>query len=521
LREVFLPPWQAGIQRAGALGVMATYPAIDGVPAHASEKVLTQILRGEFGFDGLVLSEGGGIGTLVYEGLAASQREAGALALAAGVDVGISFESGYMRDLVDNVRAGRVPTNLVDRAVRRILKQKFRLGLFERSHVDPERAAIVVHQETHQHLALEAAREAIVLLKNDQNLLPLRKNIRSIAIIGPNADERLNLLGDYVPLKVPQEVITVLEGVRRAVSPDTRVAYVKGCEVVGARLNELAQARAAAAEADATVVVVGENEWRSPGRAGTDGEGFDAATLELTGLQEELVKAVHAAGKPTIVVLINGRPLATRWIAQNIPAIVEAWLPGEKGGQAVADVLFGEVNPGGRLPVTIPRHAGQLPVYYNAKKSKAYWIREGWGRPYVDLDPSPLFPFGHGLSYTRFEYSDLELSDREMDPAKPIEISCQVRNVGDRSGTEVVQLYVEDVVSSVSTPVKELRGFTRVALQPGESATCRFQLGPDALALLDAQLRPVVEPGLFRIHVGASSADIRLKGEFQVRAAVK
>lgn len=517
LREVFLPPWQAGIKNCGALGVMATYPAIDGVPTHASEKLLTRILRQELGFDGLVLSEGGGIGTLVYEGLAPTQKEAGALALAAGVDVGISFESGYMLDLLASVREGKVPMSLVDRSVRRILKQKLRLGLFERPLVDPERAAEIVHQADHQDLALETAREAIVLLRNEKGLLPLKKTLRSVAVIGPNADEPRNQLGDYVPAKVPQPVVTVLEGIRRIVSPDTKVTYVKGCNVIGAEPNDIAKAREAASNADVTVVVVGENQGGASGKPPTNGEGHDAATLELTGIQEELVKTVHATGTPTVAVLVNGRPLAARWVAQNVPAIVEAWLPGEKGGQAVAEVLFGDVNPSGKLPVTVPRHVGQLPVYYNAKKSKRHWLQGGRGRAYADLEPAPLYPFGFGLSYTRFEYGDLRLGAREVAPAEGIEVTLAVKNVGDRPGKETVQLYIEDVVSSVSTPVKQLRGFAKVALAPGEARTCSFKLAPDDLALYDADLRRVVEPGRFRVMVGSSSEDIRLTGEFAVK----
>jgi beta-glucosidase len=519
LREVFLPSWVSGIKGGGALGVMATYPAIDAVPTHSSEKILTQILREELGFDGLVLSEGGGIGTLVYEGLAATQKEAGALALAAGVDVGISYESGYMLDLIANVREGKVPMSLIDRSVRRILKQKFRLGLFENPFVDVERAVRVVHQPEHEGVALQVAREAVVLLKNDKNLLPLKKALHSIAVIGPNADDPRNQLGDYIPHQIPQHITTVLEGIKQTVSTDTKVTYVRGCNVVGSAVDEIDQAKSAAAQADVAIVVVGENERRSPGQTATDGEGFDAATLELTGMQEDLVKAVQGTGTPTVVVLINGRPLAIRWIAQHVPAIVEAWLPGEKGGQAVAEILFGDVNPSGRMSVTTPRHAGQLPVYYNMKKSKAYWVKEGWGRPYVDMEPTPLYPFGHGLSYTRFEYGDLKLSASEIGLRENVNLSLTVKNTGNRAGQEVVQLYVEDVVSSVSTPVKELKGFAKVSLAPGESKTCWFALTPYELSLFNRELKHVVEPGLFRVMVGASSEDIRLRGEFTVRDA--
>jgi beta-glucosidase len=277
LREVFLPPWQAGIRDAGALGVMATYPAIDAVPAHASSFVLTRVLRDEFRFDGLVLCEGGGIGTLVYEGVARDQKHAGQLALAAGVDVGISFERGYMADLIESVREGAVPTQLIDRAVTRILKQKIRLGLLEHPYVDVERAVRTVHTPEHQDLALEAARQGIVLLKNSSDLLPLKSTVRTIAVIGPNADNRLNQLGDYVPLKVPQEVTTVLAGIRLLAPSGTTVTHVKGCNVVGDRENEISRAIEIARTADVAVVVVGENEWRAANHEGTDGEGYDAA----------------------------------------------------------------------------------------------------------------------------------------------------------------------------------------------------------------------------------------------------
>jgi len=516
LREIFLPPWEAGIKEGGALGVMATYPAIDGIPAHASETILTGILREELGFQGLVLSEGGGIETLVYEGLAPAQKEAGRLALKAGVDVGISFESGYMHDLIEAVKEGAVDMTLIDRAVRRILRQKIRLGLFENPFVDPARAEKIIHSAEHQALALEAARQGIVLLKNENKLLPLRKDLKSIAVIGPNADDALNQLGDYVALKVLQDVTTVLEGIRAAVSPRTRVTYVKGCDVAGTERDEIEEARQAAVKADAAIVVVGENEWRAPGGKGTNGEGFDSATLELTGLQESLVKAVVETGTPTIVVLINGRPLAVRYIAERVPAVLEAWVCGEKGGQAVAEILFGDVNPGGKLSVTIPRHAGQLPVYYNHKKSKAYWLREGWGHPYADLDPNPLYAFGHGLSYTDFEYGNLRLSAAEIKPSESVEVSVDVKNTGTRFGEEVVQLYIRRVTSSVSVPVQELKGFARVGLEPGRTKTVKFALTPRHLELYDRNLERVVEPGIIRISIGGSSDDFRLSGDIVV-----
>jgi beta-glucosidase len=516
LRETFLPPWVAGIRGAGALGVMATYPAHDGVPVHASEKILTRILRDELGFEGLVLSEGGGLSTLLYEGLAPTMKEAGPLALKAGVDVGISYEDAYMGALVQNVREGKVPEALVDRAVRRILRQKMRLGLFERPLVDPERAAAVVHAAEHQDLALRAAREGIVLLKNEGNVLPLRKDLREIAVIGPNADSARNQMGDYVAQVVLQDVTTLREGLRAKLEPRTKVRYVKGCDVIGDATDEIAAAVAAARQAEAAIVVLGENEWQAPGKTGTDGEGYDVASLDLTGRQEELLEAVHATGTPTVLVLVNGRPLSIRWAAEHVPAIVEAWLPGERGGEAVADVLLGDHEPEGRLPITVPRHVGQLPVAYDYKPSKAYWLREGWGKPYADMSPEPLFAFGHGLSYTSFAYENLRVAPPSVGREGTVDVSVDVANVGTRPGKEVVQLYLRDPVASVVVPVQRLRGFEKVALGPGEKRTVRFTLRPEDLALLDAELRWTVEPGAFEVAVGSSSRKIHLTARFEV-----
>ncbi len=516
LREVFLVPWVAGIKKAGALGVMATYPTIDGTPVHASEWILTKILREELGFQGLVLSEGSGIETIIYEHLARNYKEAGAIALKAGVDVGISYESAYMRDMVENIEQGLVPQAVLDRTVRRILGMKFRLGLFENALVDADRADQVVHNARHQELALQAARESIVLLRNEGGLLPLSKDVDSIAVIGPNADHAKNQLGDYVSLTVLQDVVTILEGIKATVSPKTKIEYVKGCDVVGTGYNDISKAQEAARRAKVAIIVIGENEWRSPRKTGTDGEGYDAATLELTGLQLELVKAVQETGTPTVVVLVNGRPLAIPWIAEHVPAVVEAWLPGERGGQAVADVLFGDYNPSGRLPLTVPRHAGQLPVYYNHKPSKSHWIEHGWGKPYVDMNPRPLYEFGYGLSYTSFEYSNLKIEPEATGIGGSIRVSVDIENAGHRPGEEVVQLYINDVISSVVTPVQQLRGFEKTLLRPGEKRTVSFVLTPEHLGLLNHHLEWVVEPGVFKVMVGHSSKDIRLTGTFEV-----
>ncbi|MFN2128685.1 MAG: glycoside hydrolase family 3 C-terminal domain-containing protein, partial [Anaerolineales bacterium] len=356
LREVFLPPWEAGIKKSKALGVMATYPAINGEPVHGSKWILTTILRDELGFEGLVMSEGSGFATLIWNGIVATQKEAGIMALNAGVDVGITYEAAYMRPLIESVREGLISEELIDRAVTRILKIKFLQKLFENAYVDPNRAEMIVHNKEHQELALKAAQEGIVLLKNENHMLPLKKDIGSIAVIGPNSDNEKNQLGDYTSKVILQDIVTVLEGIKSKVSEKTKVRYIKGCDVFLTTDNNIEKAASMARKSDFAIVVVGENERRAPDNTGTDGENKDVANLDLTGLQQSLVEAVYATGTPTIVVLINGRPLSTRWIARHIPAIIEAWLPGEKGGDAVADILFGDVNPSGKLPVTVPRH---------------------------------------------------------------------------------------------------------------------------------------------------------------------
>lgn len=511
LREVFLPPWVAGIKKAGALGVMATYPTIDGESAHGSEKLLTKILREELGFNGLVICEGAGIGILVYEQIVSTMKEAGELCLKAGVDVSIWHEEGYLNAMRENVQEGKVSIETVDRSVRRILRIKYLLGLFDNPYVDVDRAVKESNTKESRELALQTAREGIVLLKNEKNLLPLKKNIKSIVVIGPNADSERNQLGDYTHNPVLQDVVTVLEGIRNKVSPQTKVNYVKGCDIIGNELNEIKKAIEAAKKADIAIVVVGENGER------TNGEAHDVASLDLTGFQEELLKAVYATGTPTVAVLINGRPLSIRWTAENIPVIVEAWMCGEEGGNAIADVLFGDYNPGGRLPITFPRHSGQLPVYYNYKPSKEYWINHGWGKAYVDMPASPLWEFGFGLSYTSFEYSNLQITPKETGPAGEVYVSVDVKNTGKKDGNEVVQLYIDDVISSMSTPIKELKGFEKLSLAAGEKKTVRFKLTPEHLSFLDRNLEPVVEPGLFEVMVGSSSEDIRLKGEFEVK----
>ncbi len=521
LRRDFLPPWIAAITKNGALGVMAGYPEIDDVPSHASRKWLTEVLRQELGFKGIVTSEGEGFETLIYEGIVPTQKEAGALALRAGVDLNITYEPAYMGPLIENVQEGRVPIELVDQAVRRVLELKVRLGLFEHPYADLDFARQVLHSKENQELALQAAREGIVLLRNESNVLPLNRTLRSVAVIGPNAYSSSNLFGDYAPQVVLQHIGTVLDGIKSKVSSTTRVVYAKGCSVNDSDRSGFAKAIQAAKNASVAILVMGEQAGRedeSEQPPPTDGEGYDIATLDLSGVQEDLIRAIQATGTPTVLVLLNGRPLSIRWEADHIPAIVEAWEPGERGGQAIADVLFGDYNPSARLAITIPRSVGQLPAYYNYKPSKSYWIQGGWTHTegYVDMPGTPLYAFGYGLGYTSFQYSNFRIDPSQVRGDGTAHVSVDIQNVGKRTGVETVQLYLHKRFAPVSLPVAQLRGFERVALEPGQMKTVSFILGPEDFQLLDGDMRWVVEPGTFDVMIGSSSANIAMNGTLEV-----
>ncbi|MEM1848732.1 MAG: beta-glucosidase BglX [Thermofilaceae archaeon] len=509
LREVYLPPFKSAVA-AGVATVMSAFNDLCGVPASANEFTLRRVLKGEWGFRGFVVSDWNAVGELIQHGIAADGAEAARLAVEAGVDMDMVSDL-YRRHLAELVRRGVVPESLIDEAVRRVLRVKFLLGLFENPYADPERARRVVKCSEHVEAALEIARKCIVLVKNE-GVLPLSKSLRRIAVIGPLADDRDAVLGCWRALGDPGDAVSVLEGVRRKVGSATEVLYAKGCDVSSQDRSGFAEAVEAAKRSDAVVLVVGES-------ADMSGEAASRAHLDLPGVQEELVKTVWEAvgGRiPVVMVVMSGRPLTIKWAAEHIPAIVVAWHLGVRAGDAVADVLFGDYNPGGKLPVTWPRAVGQVPIYYNHKRTGRPPSAERFTSKYIDEDWRPLFPFGHGLSYTRFEYSDLRVEPEKVEPGGTVTISFELANAGEREGDEVAQLYVRDVVASVTRPVMELKGFKRVTLKPGERRRIVFKLPTQLLAFYGRDMKPRIEAGLYEVMVGSSSADIRLKGSFEV-----
>ena len=530
LHEVFLAPFAAAIKEAHLASIMNAYHELDGTPCGSSRELLTEILRNQLRFDGIVVSDYFAINMLFnFHHVAQDQGEAARMALEAGIDVELPGSDCYSQPLREAVRNGAVDESLIDQAVSRILRMKFRLGLFENPYVDTnvEKISGAFESPEQRALAREIARKSIVLLKNKAesekgSLLPLRKDLSSIAIIGPNADSARNMLGDYsypahIELTLGENpdwyvpMISVLEGIKRQVSPQTRVHHAKGCDVTGESKAGFAEAVEMAGKSDVAVLVVG-------GRSGltdrcTSGEARDRAEIGLPGVQEPLVRAIYETGTPVVIVLINGRPLSSPWMAEHIPAILEAWLPGEEGGAAVADVLFGDYNPGGKLPITIPRAAGQIPIYYNHKPSGG---RSHWYGDYVSLSSRPLFPFGHGLSYTRFEFDSLRIEPQQVDAEGEVEISVDVKNVGEQEGDEVVQLYVHDVLASLTRPVKELKGFKRITLEAGEKKSVTFALPVSQLGFYNREMEFVVEPGTVEVMIGSSSEDTRLSGKFEI-----
>lgn len=508
LRETYLPAFKECVKEGKAESIMGAYNRTNGEPCCASPTLLQKILREEWGFEGYVVSDCGAIDDIhKHHKVTSTPEESAALAVNSGCDLncGRTFES-----LVNAVKQGLISEETIDRAVKRLFRARFRLGMFD----PPEKVpyAQIPYEvndcEEHRELALEMARESMVLLKNEGGLLPLKKDLNAIAVIGPNADELKVLLGNYNGM--PSRYVTALEGIRRKVSAGTRVYYAQGCDLTNAEDTSwgpratagFAEALAAAERADVVIMCLG----LSPDLEGEEGNtpkskaGGDRTGLDLPGMQEELLKAVVAVGKPVVLVLFSGSPLAVNWAHENVPAILQAWYPGEEGGTAIADVLFGDYCPGGRLPVTFVKSLEQLPPFtdYSMK-----------GRTYRYMEDEPLYPFGYGLSYTAFEYSNLRLDADKVPAGQSVTVSVDVTNTEKMAGDEVVQLYLKDLEASVSVPFHELKGFARIRLQPGESKTVSFVITPRQMALIDNDGKCILEPGRFRVTVGGRQPDRR------------
>jgi len=535
LREVFMLPFEAAVKEARAASLMNAYHELDGIPCGCSKQLLMDTLRGEWGFDGIVSSDYHTVIMLMqYHHVATDRAEAAKMALEAGLDVELPHTSCYGKPLRAAIQDGAVSEKLIDETVARVLKMKFRMGLFEKPFVDAKKAAEAFETPQQRALAGEIAVKSMVLLKNKDDLLPLKKDLSSIAVIGPNADDVRNMVGDYshhahVELvmqaasssetpgseKLREDegvpIVSVLEGIKNTVSSSTVIHYAKGCDVLGDSHEGFAEAVEAAKNADVAIVVVGDKSGL--GLDCTSGEFRDRADVGLPGVQQELVEAVYATGTPAVVVLVNGRPASIPWIAEHVPGVLEAWLPGEEGGNAVASVLFGDCNPGGKLPVTIPRTTGQIPIFYNHKPSGSRSVIYG---DYVDSSCTPLFAFGHGLSYTQFAFDNLRIEPSHVEVGGSARISVDIKNAGDREGDEVVQLYVHDAEAKITRPVKELKGFKRITLAPGETRTVTFTLFVNQLGFYNENMDFVVEPGTIEVMVGAASDDIRLSGQFEI-----
>lgn len=518
LHQNFLPPFRKAID-AGALSVMTSYNSIDGTPCTSNHYLLTQLLRNEWKFRGFVVSDLYSIEGIHESHFVAPTKENAAIqSVMAGVDVDLGGDA--YTNLCHAVQSGQMDKTVIDTAVCRVLRMKFEMGLFEHPYVDPKIAAKTVRRKEHIELARKIAQSSITLLKNENSILPLSKTINKVAVIGPNADNRYNMLGDYTAPQEDSNVKTVLDGILTKLSP-FRVEYVRGCAIRDTTVNEIEQAIKAARRSEVVIVVVGgssardfKTSYKETGAAVAEegsvsdmecGEGFDRASLSLLGRQQELLESLQKTGKPLIVVYIEGRPLEKNWASEYADALLTAYYPGQEGGNAIADVLFGDYNPSGRLPISVPRSVGQIPVYYNQKAPRNH--------DYVEVSSSPLYSFGYGMSYTTFEYSDLQVVQKS---ARCFEVSFKVKNTGKYDGEEVSQLYMRDEYASVVQPMKQLKHFERFHLKKGEEKKVTFVLTEEDFFLVNYTLKKVVESGTFQVMIGSSSDDIRLEKSISV-----
>lgn len=516
LFETYLPPFKAALD-AGAATFMNSFNDVNGIPATGNAHLQRDILKGKWNFQGFVVSDWGSIGEMVAHGYSKDLKAAALSAITAGSDMDME-SNAYRYNLAELVKEGKVSVDLIDDAVKRILRKKFELGLFEDPYrySDEKRAEKVLNNPENRKAAREVAEKSIVLLKNDNETLPLSKNLKTIAFIGPMVKEYKANMGfwsvELPDVNYEKWVVSQWDGLQNKVGKNTKLLYAKGCEVDGDNKDGFAEAVATAKQADIVILSIGE-------RRDMSGEAKSRSDLRIPGVQEDLVKAIQATGKPVIVLINAGRPLIFNWTADNVPAIVYTWWLGTEAGNAIADVLFGDYNPSGKLPMTFPREVGQIPIYYNhfsTGRPPADENSKGYVSSYIDLKNSPKFPFGYGLSYTKFNYSDLKLSSTKIKSNETIKVSFQLSNVGKVAGEEVVQLYLKDKFGSVVRPVLELRDFQKVKLNAGESKTIEFTIDKEKLSFYNDKLEWIAEPGDFEVMIGASSADIKLKSDFEL-----
>ncbi len=506
LRETYLPPYRAAIE-AGVATVMTAFNEVDGVPATGSKFLMEQILRDEWGFQGFIVTDYTAINEMIPHGVVANEKEAGALAFEAGVDMDMQG-AVYYHHLKELVQEGKVQEKEIDQLVRRVLIAKYQLGLFE----DPYRYSdsqrekeVILSQELMEH-SREIGRRSIVLLKNEafqgQKLLPLSQDKQNIALIGPLGDNQIDMLGTWHASGDEKSVVTVLAGLKEAM-PQASIQYAKGCDFTGEDRGGFEEALNQAQQADVVVMAIGENYRQS-------GEAASRAEIDLPGVQLELLQEIQKLGKPVIAVVLAGRPLTIPWLSENTPAIVYAWHLGTQGGHAIADVLTGAYNPSGKLTITFPRKVGQIPIYYGMKNTgRPFDAKNKYTSKYLDVANEPLYPFGYGLSYTTFEYSEPQLSQDALAFNENLEIKIEVKNTGSVAGEETVQLYVQDLVGSVTRPVKELKGFQKIYLASGESKTLRFSLNSDDLAFYTRNMEFKAEPGDFKVYIGGNSMEVQ------------
>ncbi len=502
LREVYLPPFKSAVD-ADVATIMSSFNEISGIPTSANHKLLSEILRDEWKFNGFVVSDWNSIGELIPHGISNDLKHASAVSIKTGIDMDM-HSNGYLNYLRNLIEEKIIAEDILNESVRRVLRVKFMLGLFDDpyKYCNEERENKIIGSKDIVEAAREIARETIVLLKNQNSILPLKKDVKKIAVIGPLANSYDDPLGPWSQQGRAENVVTVVQGLKNKLGESAEIVFSEGCKTTGNDKSGFDAAVDAANNSDVIVLCIGESR-------GMSGEANNRAFLDLPGVQEDLAKEIYKTGKPVVVVLMNGRPLSINWINKNIPAIIEAWYLGDQSGNAIADVLFGDYNPSGKLTVTFPRSVGMVPYYYNHKNSgRPYIPNERWTSYYLDVENSPLYPFGYGLSYTTFEYSNLSIDKSSINKRESLKVSVDIKNTGKYDGEEVVQLYIRDLVGSVTRPVKELKDFKKIFIKSGETKTIEFIITPEKLKFYDVNMEYVSEPGDFKIFVGTNSVEV-------------